>query len=97
MIEKGLCFESLEADYFESTGACDAELGAEEINRRGFGRDIKFLAVVSLKDSIAGTETHFERFQSVSIGLEHSTNGGFLSSFRDGIQGLEHLDCRRDT
>ena len=43
MVEEGLGFEGFEGDDFEAAGAADAEFGAEEVDRGGFGGDVEFL------------------------------------------------------
>ena len=43
LVKEGLRFESFEGDDFETAGAADAELGAEEVDRGGFGGNVELL------------------------------------------------------
>lgn len=46
-VEEGLRLEGFHRDDFEAAGAADAELGFEEVDGGGFGRDVDFLRGVS--------------------------------------------------
>jgi hypothetical protein len=45
LIEKRLCFEGFEGNDFEAARAADTELGSQEVDGRGFCRNVELLKV----------------------------------------------------
>ena len=97
LVEQRLGLERLQADDLEAAGTGNTQLGLEEVDGGGLGRDVELLrfdkiVVNGYGDFVITTTTHLEGFQRILAALEQLRDGRLLFALGHGVHGLEDFD-----
>ena len=97
LVEQRLGLERLQTDDLEAAGTGNTQLGLEEVDGGGLGRDVELLrfdkiVVNGYGDFVITTTTHLEGFQRILAALEQLRDGRLLLALGHGVHGLEDFD-----